>query len=157
MFLYLIADPKSSEQGKSALFGELKKLKSTLLPEQDKPSTSVKPSETNTKTQAGELVEEHWSVSEVYHVFRSWTITISDTNCPWIYRIPLNLSLSQCLSSSTAPKMSRDCTSYPHWCSLWQCTEPYHHLDPVVLQINIFNLPKDTTQDKTVSSWFYRM
>ena len=157
MFLYLIADPKSSEQGKSALFGELKKLKSTLLLEQDKPSTSVKPSETNTKTQAGELVEEHWSVSEVYHVFRSWTITISDTNCPWIYRIPLNLSLSQCLSSSTAPKMSRDCTSYPHWCSLWQCTEPYHHLDPVVLQINVSNLPKDTTQDKTVSSWFYRM
>ena len=59
MFLYLIADPKSSEQGKSALFGELKKLKSTLLLEQDKPSTSVKPAETNTKTQAGELVEEH--------------------------------------------------------------------------------------------------
>ena len=133
MFLYLIADPKSSEQGKSALFGELKKLKSTLLPEQDKPSTSVKPAETNTKTQAGELVEEHWSVSEVYHVFRSWTITISDTNCSWIYRIPLNLShyLSQCLSSSTAPKIKRphiisalmqSLTMYWALSSSWPCS-----------------------------------
>jgi len=56
MFLYLIADPKLNEQGKSALFGELKKLKSALLPEQDKSSASA---ETDTKTQAGEPVEEH--------------------------------------------------------------------------------------------------
>jgi len=59
MFLYLIANPKLSEQGKSALFGVSRKLKSTLSPEEDKSSALAELAKTNTKTQAGESVEEH--------------------------------------------------------------------------------------------------
>lgn len=57
-FLYFIAYPELSKQGKSVLSGVSRRLKSTLSLEQAEPSAFIEPTKTDTETQDGEPVEE---------------------------------------------------------------------------------------------------